>query len=176
MTEPMNQTDLIYSRFLERQLEEGMALAQASDILHLQVPPFAPPHFFAEYRCKGLARDAAGEIKEADVFHVGIYFPPDYLRQVNPFDVVRLFTPGVWHPNVSQDRPFICIGRLTPGTSLVDILYQIFDILTYQKYNPREDDSLNKAACAWARQNQHLFPIDRRPLKRRVLCLEARPA
>ncbi len=83
-----------------------------------------------------------------------------------------MFTPNVWHPNVSREHPLICIGRLTPGTPLVDILYQIFDILTFQKYNPREDDSLNKTACAWARENQDRFPIDRRPLKRRQLDLE----
>jgi ubiquitin-protein ligase len=86
--------------------------------------------------------------------------------------MVRLYTPRVWHPNVSGDLPLICIGRLAPGTTLVDILYQIYDILTYQKYNPREDDALNKPACAWARANQHRFPIDPRPLKRRTLSLE----
>jgi hypothetical protein len=81
----------------------------------------------------------------------------------------------VWHPNVSRELPLICIGRLTPGAALADILYQLFDVLTWQKYNPREDDSLNKAACAWARANQHRFPVDRRPLKRRPLSLEVRP-
>ena len=58
--------------------------------------------------------------------------------------------------------------------SLVDILYQMFEIITYTKYTPREDDSLNKACCSWARDNQYRFPIDRRPLKRRPLSLEAR--
>jgi ubiquitin-protein ligase len=86
--------------------------------------------------------------------------------------MLRLFTPHVWHPNVSRELPLICIGRLTSGTSLVEILHQLFDILTYQKYNPREDDSLNKAACAWARNNRQRFPIDARPLKRRSVELE----
>ena len=75
--------------------------------------------------------------------------------------MLRLFTPGVWHPNVSRELPLICIGRLTPGTTLVDILYQLFDILTFQKYNPRENDSLNKTACAWARENA--APLSHRP-------------
>lgn len=167
--------DLVYRRFMERQLAEGTALALSSDILRLHVSPMAPPHFVAEYLCKGLVRDAAGEIKEASQFQVGVWFPQDYLRRADPFEMLRLFTPGVWHPNVSDELPLICIGRLTPGTTLVDILYQIYDILTFQKYNPREDDSLNKDACAWARQNQHRFPIDRRPLKRRSLNLEVQP-
>jgi hypothetical protein len=168
--------DAIYRRFMERQLAEGMALASTSDVLRLHVPSTVPPHFVAEYLCKGLIRDAAGEIREASQFEVGIWFPPDYLRRAEPFEMLRLFTPGVWHPNVSHELPLICIGRLAPGTPLVDILYQVYDILTFQKYNPREDDSLNKIACAWARANQHRFPIDRRPLKRRSLKLEVRPA
>ena len=68
----------------------------------------------------------------------------------------------------ARDQPLICIGHLTPGTSLVDILYQLFDILTYQKYNPREDDSLNKAPVRGRARAEHRFPIDRRPLKRQV--------
>jgi hypothetical protein len=72
--------------------------------------------------------------------------------------------------------PLICVGHLAPGTNLTDLLFQIFEIVTFNKYMPREDNSLNRSACAWARQNQHRFPVDRRPMKRRRLNLEARPA
>lgn len=168
--------DTVFQRFLERQIEEGMELAGASDLLKLHLSPVVPPHVIAEFRCKGLVRDSGGEIREASEFHVGIWFPPDYLRgRADPFQMLRMFTPRVWHPNVSAEAPFICIGRLAPGTALVDILYQIFDILTYNKFNPRENDSLNKAACAWARAHQDRFPIDHRPLKRRPLSLEVLP-
>jgi len=172
----LDNADPIYRSFMERQLEEGTALAQSSEILRLHVPPLAPPHFIAEFNCKGLVSDSAGEIREGNHFQVGIWFPPDYLRRVNPLQIVRLFTSGIWHPNVSQELPLICLGRLTPGTPLVSILYQVYEILSYQRYNPRENDSLNKLACAWARENQHRFPVDRRPLKRRLLNLEVRSA
>lgn len=172
----INHGDPIYESFMARQLEEGMALAEASDLLRLHIPPMAPPHFIAEYRCNGLVRGEDGEIREASEFVVGIWFPPDYLRRSEPFECLRLLTPrGVWHPNVSLDAPLICIGRLTPGTALVDILYQIFEILTWNKFNPRENDSLNRTACAWARQNQDRFPVDHRPLKRKSLHLEMKP-
>jgi hypothetical protein len=49
--------------------------------------------------------------------------------------------------------------------SLVDLLFQCFEVITYQKVTMREDDALNHAACAWAREHQQRFPIDRRPLK-----------
>lgn len=167
--------DLVYERFLERQREEGMALAQSSDLLDLRIAPAIPPHFIAELHCRGLVRDHDGEIRESSGFAVGIWFPEDYLRRADTFEMLRIFTPGVFHPNISANRPLICVGRLAPGTPLVDILYQLFDIITYQKFNPREDDALNKHACAWARQNQHRFPIDRRPLKRARLDLEVKP-
>ena len=170
--ERFGSNDPIYERFMRRQYEEALELVSSSDLLRLHVPPLSPPHFVAEFLCNGLVREGDGEIRQASEFHVGIWFPPDYLRRAEPFEMLRLFTPNVWHPNVSREHPLICIGRLTPGTSLVDIMYQLFDVLSYQKYNPRENDSLNKTACAWARENQDRFPIDRRPLKRRALSLE----
>lgn len=175
-TDEMSIDDPVYRGFMEQQVAEGLALAQESDLLQLHIPPFAPPHFVAEYHCKGLVRGEDGEIREADRFEVGIWMPPDYLRRADTFESLRIFTPNNWHPNISRELPLICIGRLAPGTTLVDILYQIYDILTYQKYNPREDNCLNKVACAWARENQRRFPIDRRPLKRRKLNLEVKSA
>lgn len=173
----MSNDDLVYRGFMERQLAEGLALAQESDLLQLRIPPLAPPHFIAEYHCTGLVREEDGVIRETDHFEVGIWMPPDYLRRADTFDSLRIFTPNNWHPNISHEFPLICIGRLAPGTTLVDILYQIYDVLTYQKYNPREDNCLNKVACAWARENQHRFPTDRRPLKRRrLLNLEVKTA
>ena len=82
--------------------------------------------------------------------------------------------PNVWHPNIAHAAPFICVGRLGPGTPLVDLLYQCYEVLTYFRFNPREDDCLNPAACAWARQNADRFPLDDRPLKRRRIELERR--
>lgn len=177
MTPDAFQTgDPIYRRFMETQYAEGLALAGQSDLMRVIPSPEIPPHFIADYCCKGLVREAGGAIGEADRFAVGIWFPPDYLRRVDPFEILRFLGPkNIWHPNISDQAPFICIGRIVPGTPLVDILYQIFDIITYHKFNPREDDCMNQAACAWARQNQHRFPVDRRPLKRRKLHLEASP-
>ena len=63
-----------------------------------------------------------------------------------------------------------------PGTPLVDLLYQCFEIITYTKVTMREDDALNRAACGWARENQDRFPIDPRPLKRRRLRVKTRDA
>lgn len=171
--------DKIFAAFLQRQFEEGRALAAASDLLELfplsTVDGEPPQTHIARFLCKGLVRSSEGEIVEADHFEVMINFPSDYLRRADPFQVLTWFgPPNVFHPNISDRSPFICVGRLAPGTSLVDLLFQCFEIITYNKVTMREDDALNVDACRWAREHQHRFPIDRRPLKRRALNIQLR--
>jgi hypothetical protein len=167
--------DKIFESFLMRQHEEAQTLTGESDLV--EIHPVTPQHFAAIFWCTGLVQNRAGEIVEASRFDAGIYFPLDYLRRADPFEVVTWFGPrAVFHPNISDQRVSagrqgICIGRLYPGTPLVEIIHQIYEIVTYQKVTMREDDALNLSACAWARQNQNRFPIDRRPLKRTSLDL-----
>lgn len=166
--------DKIFEAFLKRQYHDGLALAASSDLVELYPMAGDPPdRYIAGFQCKGLMRSERGEVVEADQFEVGIWFPSDYLRRAEPFQVLTWLGPfDVFHPNISDKGPFICVGKLAPNTPLVDIVYQCFEIITYNKVTMREDDALNREACVWARENQHRFPIDRRPLKRRALDLE----
>jgi ubiquitin-protein ligase len=161
-------TDKVFSTFLARQLTDGRALAANSDILRLLPGAGVPPQqYIAEFRCKGVVQDRDGRIGEGGLFVVGLFFPSDYLRRATTQEVLTWLAPvNVLHPNIFGPAGAICIGRLAPGTGLVDILYQVFEIIVYRKFNPREYDSLNKSACAWARNNQGRFPTDPRPLKR----------
>lgn len=170
MTRKKVMNDKVLESFLEAQNREGLELARESDLLELY-PQGVPPVqcWIARYRCQGLVTDRHGHVSVADDFAVGIYFPDDYLRRAHPAEVLTWLHPSrPHHPNVAsaEELPLICIGRMSPGMSLVEILYQIFEIITYGKVTMRESDALNKAACRWARQHSHLFPIDRRPLKR----------
>ncbi len=160
-------TDPVYQAFLARQLEEGMALAAASDLLDLfPLDGPIPSRYLARFGCTGLVRMPNGRIAEANRFEVGIWFPSDYLRRAEPWEVLTWLGPrNVFHPNISHRMPLICVGRLTPGTWLVDLLYQCFEIITWQKVTMREDDALNREACGWAREHQARLPVDDRPLK-----------
>ena len=52
--------------------------------------------------------------------------------------------------------------------TLVEIVYGLFDLLTWRIYSTR-DEGLNHAAAQWAgNQPPERFPVDRRPLKRRT--------
>lgn len=161
--------DPVFRNFLAVQQQQALALAAASDILELQCEEATPPQkYVARFHCRGLVKTPGGDIQEENEFDVGIWLPDDYLSSADPRQVVTIFRPWtIWHPNAAG--PFICLGKLGGGTALVDVLFQVYEVITYQKWAAH--DGLNPAACEWARNHQDRFPIDRRPLKWK----EARP-
>lgn len=156
--------DPVLDAFLAQQYEQGMALARQSDLLDLEAA--SRDRFIAHFRCNGLVRKPSGEVVVASDFAVGIWFAPDHLSEVRPQHVLTWLHPNnPWHPNIRP--PFMCAGHLPPGVELVDILYQCFEIITYVTWAPH--DALNPDAAQWARNHQEMFPVDRRPLKRRAI-------
>lgn len=175
-TIPLLPRDKIFEEFLERQQQEGLALAAQSDILELTPMNGRPSdRYLAEFHCRGLVQDDTGAVTEFNRFAVGIWFPGDYLRRLDMSLILTYLGPAPrpWHPNIRP--PFICT-HITPGTPLVDILYNCYELFTWRLKNTG-DDGLNHAASQWARhQDPSWFPIDRRPLRRRKLKLEVTPA
>lgn len=167
--------DRVLASFLQRQHEEAMALAHSSDrldLLPLGTDHGPPNRYVARYRCPTLIRSEEGTIVQAEEFTVGIWFSAHFLRDVDPLQIVSWLHPeNCWHPNVRV--PFICLGRIAPGTTLVDLLYQVFEIATYRNYAMH--DGLNAEACQWARNHLDRFPLDTQPLKRRSLDLQCKP-
>ncbi len=169
------ESDEVLGSFLECQCQEGASLARQSDLLDLlPVDGMRSSRYIAEFRCRGLIENDAGEIVDFDRFAVGIWLPEDYLRRVDLTQVVTYLGPAprVWHPNIRG--PFMCL-HIVPGTPLVDILYGCFELFTWNlKYTG--DEGLNHAAAQWARrQDPRRFPLDRRPLRRRNLSLQFTP-
>ncbi len=171
----MIRDDPIMSGFLEQQYVEGMALDRDSDILDL-APLGEPPTvaaYLAQFRCTGLVR-RDGQIVEHGEHLIGIRFPDDYLKRFDTARVLSWIEPhDPWHANVRF--PFICAGAMQPGTPLVDLLYQVFEIITWQNLETREFNALNSDACKWARRNHDRFPLDNRPLKRRQASAKGQP-
>ena len=165
--------DRILESFLESQKDEGLKLSNESELLDLfPIAPEdpAPDRYLARFRCKGLIRSPdTGEISVADSFDVGIRFPPDYLRHADAFQVVSWLSPvEIWHPNIAF--PLCCVGHIRPGTTLIELIFQIHEIITYIKRTLTE--GLNEDAAIWARKNLDRFPVDTRPLKRRAVELQ----
>ena len=157
--------DPVLEAFLQGQYQAALALNASSDLVRLIAIDDAPARttYVAEFACKTLVL-SNGDVVSVDRSAVGIRFPANYLRV---FDTAQVFTwlgpREIWHPNIVS--PSICVGNLVPGTPLLDLLYQLFDIITYSNVTVDERDALNRAACAWARANLDRFPVDRRPMK-----------
>ena len=154
--------------FLKKQRIEGLRLAQQSDILDLHpLGDVAPSSYIVGFNCRGFIRPGAGaRVVVAERHEVGIRFPEDYLRRANFLEVLTWLGPvEAWHPNINGPARHICAGPLPAATPLVHVIYQVYEVITCFRINMREHDCLNRAACPWARANQHLFPVDRRPLK-----------
>ena len=156
--------DKILAAWLDAQREQAQLLADASDLLDLDW--LDPQHCVARFDSKVLVRGPDGEIREVMGYEVGYWFREDYLRHVESLEVLTwLGPPDVYHPNART--PACCIGPITPGTPLVDLIFRSYEVVSCQNVMPDETDALNRAACQWARNNQHRFPLDDRPLKRR---------
>jgi hypothetical protein len=167
--------DTIMTSFLRHQHEDAAALTRDSDLVEISAHGSPADRFLVRFTCRGLVRSADGTVSEASEFFVGITFHEDYLRLHAPWRSVTWLAPhNVWHPNIAPGPQLICIGRMGPGTGLIDLVQQCFDIITWNKVTMREDDALNHAACEWARGNRSRFPVDPRPIKRRALAIEAR--
>jgi hypothetical protein len=164
--------DPILTAFLRKSHTAAMALAAASDRLVLiPEPGEIPQRYIAEFHCHSLVRLDSGEITVAEFFRIGIAFHDDYLKsRPNTMRLLTWLEPeaGIWHPNVAA--PFVCPGDLRMGTDLVGILFQLYEILTYQKFATA--DCLNPVAAEFARANLSRFPIDPRPLRRRAVQIQ----
>ena len=152
--------------FLEDQYAKGMELADSSDRVDLTALGTSPAAraYLAKFNCKGLVR-RGGKIVVWDNYVAGIRFEDDYLGRFDAARVLSFLYPhDVFHPNIRP--PYICAGHLQPGTPLIDLLYQLYEIIIYHNVTMREEDALNPEACSWARRHVGRFPLDRRPLRR----------
>ena len=155
-------TDEIRASWLETQYEEAMAFAQRSSVLSLAPAEGTPPYkYIAKFDCDGLAKTPEG-ITVSDRHLVGILFPEHYQhRRCHPGEVLTWLEPRTeFHPNIKP--PFCCVGDMPPGMSLLNLLHQLYQMITWQRITPVENNALNQAACSWAREHMDRFPVDPR--------------
>lgn len=161
--------DPVFGAFLANQHAALMELAAQSDLFSVEpirdtdesdTPPSA---YVITFHCKGLVMNREGNVEEADSFKVGIRFEDEYLRG-DTTGAVRWLGPfHAYNPQING--PFICLGKISPNTGIVDLIYRIYDVLRFANVAPH--DALNPEAAAWARNHMERFPVDARPLLRR---------
>jgi len=152
----------VMNEWLSAQQRAAADISDRSDIVtvkpYMGVPASA---YIAEFDCRGLVQTDGG-IEVCDRHVVGIRFPNDYLRRSSrPGEIVTLLEPSnSWHPNALGF--LLCLGHIPVGMSLVDLICQIYSVLTWQRYTPVESDALNRDACSWARRNTARLPVEPR--------------
>jgi hypothetical protein len=170
--------DAILTDFLREQFAQAVQLASESDLVTVTPLRGNPPsQYVLEFFCKGLAKDEHGAIVQSDgPWGFGVNFPATYLRgNFHSAEVLAYLgpVPKPFHPNLRP--PFVCL-EVRPATSLVDLIYSLFELLTWSLLSTH-DEGLNHEASQYYRNEQDpkRFPIDRRPLKRRALNLTVKP-
>jgi len=163
--------DVILDGFLHSQFKEGMKLAGGSNIVDILPVEGSPPfRYVVRFKCNSIVQ-SNGKIETSHGFYVaGITFHREYLRFVgNPYQIVTWLAPGnIFHPNILPPASLICLGKINPGTGLIDIIFRIYNVIRFANVTPVEGDALNKFACKWYRENCNKngrFPVDNRPLR-----------
>jgi hypothetical protein len=162
----------IVDEFLTRTTQAGFKLAQESDVMTLsRVAIPGAGLFAASFAIRYLAQGPGREVVVAlGPIEVMIHIGPEYLRQVNPLELVMIAQADFFHPNFRW--PVLCLGGVRPGTPLPTLLRHVYEIITYQNFST--DDGLNPDACQRLRDEPALLDrLGRTPrLTRRRLELD----
>lgn len=141
-------------------LDEEMLQSLLKDWPLIQITGKAgmPPEVYRfTYNLKGLYVAGSGEILERDSHILEVNLTLGYPRRAPQ---CRMLTP-VFHPNF--DDSMVCIGDFWAASEgLDDLIIRIGRMIAYQEYNTKSP--LNGLAAKWAAQNEHLLPIDNRPI------------
>lgn len=172
--------DKILTRFLANSFITATELAARSDTLRILAHKGNPPtHFllmfdeldyFIEEMFTGRIKRVSRQPVMAEVI-----FPADYLRSVDPhlyMKISKICTPGFFHPNVSPGIQNVCLGQqMISGAPLKELIYHLYDIVTYRNMTIEESNALNPAACRYFREygREKLVKLTRPPLIRRAL-------
>ncbi|MDZ4712336.1 MAG: hypothetical protein SGI89_08405 [bacterium] len=123
------------------------------------LPPERYTVIFKNVKGLRVTQNSSSEKKELEIINehrFEIYLHADYPRLKPQSNMLT----QIFHPNFRMASPHdICIGDYwASGETLVDIIYQVGDMITFQSYNVTSP--LNGIAAKWAKENLELFPID----------------
>lgn len=115
--------------------------------------------FLITYHVKGLAWLSGVSAPTITNFHqLELYFHERFPR----FPPRFLWKTEIFHPNIlpPQKNGTVCIGGWAPSETAEMLVLRIAEMIQYKQYNL--NDPLNIEAANWAREHEHLFPVDKR--------------
>ncbi len=114
-----------------------------------------PPNSYQiEYRIKGLTKNEAGQVVEADSHRVEITLPfgyPHFPPNCKPLT-------SIFHPDIDPDA--VRIGDFWDGShSLAELVVHIGNLIAFQKYST--ENVFNSEALEWTTANSDKIPLQK---------------
>ena len=167
--------DPVLRTFLAGSHEQLAGFLEQTDTVKLLAARGDPPvaYRFAFVDIEHLVRRPVGQVATSSgPVEVAVRFPSDYLRAGDlhlGLRVVAVVTPDVFHPNIRP--PAACLGdEFRPGTTIVEVVRLVYEILSYQNVTPDERNAFAKDACRYVREHPEAIARLRiPPLRRRKL-------
>lgn len=129
----------------------------AEDRIEIRAVGTAPfDKYMVVYKIPSLRLNAAGQPMRVDATVVEISLPADYPRM--PPMARTVAGDVVFHPNFNASK--ICLAdEWSPSFQLVDIVREIGELLTWEKFNIRSP--LNAVAAEWSQAHKDEIPLAR---------------
>jgi ubiquitin-protein ligase len=149
-----------YTR-LENDYKRMKLMCESSKTVRILRTSGCPPEEYAlELNCRGIEKLDTNNRPVIKTKHtLNVILPEGYPRKGPIF---HMATP-IWHPNIGLSGS-VCIGDsgdhgYAPSMRLEDLVVRIIQMIRYE--NIGLDRPLNGNARDWAKQNLHLFPLER---------------
>ena len=147
----------VRDRRLESDYRALRATFEAEDLVEIRAVGTAPfEKYMIVYKVPSLRLNSTGQPMRVDATVVEITLPSDYPRM--PPTARTVAGDVVFHPNFNATK--ICLAdHWSPSFQLVDIVREIGELLTWQKFNIRSP--LNATAAEWSQQHLNEIPLAR---------------
>lgn len=130
---------------------------EGEDLVEIRAVGTAPfEKYMIVYKVPSLRLNSTGQPMRVDATVVEITLPSDYPKM--PPTARTVAGDVVFHPNFNAQK--ICLAQhWAPGIQLADIVREIGEMLTWQRFNIK--DSLNAIAAEWSQQHLNEIPLAR---------------
>ena len=159
--------DDVFRLFLENTHAEALEFAARSDVLQIRPEKSDPPYiYYCEFQASFLGRLPDGTVGiQPGPVRCLIRFPSDYLLSLEPrlyMRVASVLTPNFVHPNVFGG--VVCLGDgFGPGTPISEVIWLLFQIVSYRNCTLDERNAMNAEACRLLRASPGLLGRLERP-------------
>ena len=154
-------------RRLKSDHEAMLRLQEESSIIRFSSRGTPADQYIVTFRGAGTCRkEESQEVLIRQEHTIWINLTAAYPRMIPELS----WRTPIFHPNVSASG-VVCLGAYqtnwVPSLKLDELCLMLWDMIRYRNFD--SESPYNREAAMWARDHQHRFPLDHRPLRDRHL-------